>query len=59
MVRNLRPVRQYQPVMYTNATGNALVVCYFGRGCGTHAGILRGNQFTPVPWSAHIVTAAW
>jgi hypothetical protein len=57
--RNLAPVGQYQQVMYTNATGRALVVYYFGLGFGTHVGILRGNQFTPIPWNPHTVTAAW
>jgi Tol biopolymer transport system component len=57
--KNLKPVGQYQQVMYTNATGSTLVVCYFGLGYGTHVGILRGNEFTPVPWSPHIMTAAW
>ncbi|HEU5392189.1 MAG TPA: hypothetical protein VFV73_40490 [Streptosporangiaceae bacterium] len=57
--RNLKPVGQFQQVMYTNATGRALVVYYFGLGSGTHVGILRGNQFTPIPWNPHTVTAAW
>ena len=57
--RNLKPVGQYQQVMYTNATGSALVVYYFGLGYGIHVGILRGNQFTPIPWNPHTVTAAW
>ena len=52
-------VGQFQQVMYTNATGRALVVNYFGLGYGWHAGILRGNQFTPVPWNPHTVPAAW
>jgi hypothetical protein len=57
--RNLKPVGQYEQVMHTNATGRALVVEYSGVGYGTHVGILRGNQFTPIPWSPHIMTAAW
>lgn len=59
VVRNLEPVGQYQQVMYTSATGGTLVVSYFGLGYGTHVGILRGNTFTPIPWSPHIMTAAW
>jgi len=59
VVRNLEPVGQYQQVMYTDATGGTLVVSYFGLGYGTHVGILRGSQFTPIPWSPHIMTAAW
>ena len=57
--RNLKPAGQYQQVLYTNATGSTLVVYYFGLGYGTHVGILRGNQFTPIPWNPHTVTAAW
>jgi len=57
--KNLKPVGQFQQVMYTNTTGSALVVNYFGLGYGWHAGILRGNQFTPIPWNPHTVTAAW
>lgn len=56
---NLKPVGQYQQVMYTNATGRTLVVYYFGLGYGTHVGILHGNQFTPIKWNPHTVTAAW
>ncbi len=57
--RNLKPAGQYQQVMYTGAAGRVLVVEYFGVGYGTRVGILRGNQFTPIPWSPHIMTAAW
>jgi len=57
--RNLKPVGQYQQVMYTNATGSALVVYYFGLGYGIHVGILHSNRFTPIPWNPHTVTAAW
>jgi hypothetical protein len=59
VARNVKPVGQYQQVMYTDATGGNLVVYYFGLGYGTHVGILRGNQFTPIPWNPHTVTAAW
>ena len=59
VARNLRSVGQYQQILYTNAIGSTLVVYYFGLGYGTHVGILRGNQFTPIPWNPHIMTAAW
>jgi hypothetical protein len=45
--------------MYTNATGSTLVAQYVGSGYGMHVGILHGNQFTPIKWSPHIMTAAW
>jgi hypothetical protein len=57
--KNLKPVGQYQQVMYTDATGRALVVYYFGLGYGTHVGILHGTRYTPIPWNPHTVTAAW
>jgi hypothetical protein len=56
---NLKPVGQYEQVMYTNAIGHDLVVYYFGLGYGTHVGILHGSQFTPIKWSPYIITAAW
>jgi hypothetical protein len=56
--QNLDPIGQYQQVMYTNATGSALVV-YYGLKYGTHVGILRGNRFTPIKWNPHTMTAAW
>jgi hypothetical protein len=57
--RNLKPVGQYQQVMYTSTTGHDLVVYYFGLGYGTHVGILHGTRYTPIPWNPHTVTAAW
>jgi Tol biopolymer transport system component len=47
----------YEQVMYTNATGSVLVVT--GVRKGNTAGILRGDAYTPIPWSAHTVTAVW
>lgn len=47
----------YEQVMYTNATGSVLVVS--GVRKGDTAGILRGGAYTPIPWSADTVTAAW
>lgn len=47
----------YAQVMYTNATGSVLVVT--GVRKGNTAGILHGDAYTPIPWSAHTVTAVW
>ena len=47
----------YEQVMYTNATGSVLVVT--GVRKGNTAGILRGDVYTPIPWSASTVTAVW
>jgi hypothetical protein len=56
---SVKPADQYQQLMYTNATGHALVVFYYGPKYEVRVGILRGNQFTPIPWSPRTVTAAW
>jgi hypothetical protein len=57
--QNLEPIGRYQQVMYTNATGSDLVVYYLGLKYGTQVGILHGNQFTPIKWNPHTMTAAW
>jgi len=49
-------------VLYTNATGNVLVVSSYpdsGQVTGLNAGILRGDTYTPIPWMFTTVTAAW
>jgi hypothetical protein len=47
-------------VLYTNAAGNVLVVSYAGLRVNTvKVGILRGDTYTPLPWTATTVTAAW
>jgi hypothetical protein len=48
----------YHQVMYTNATGNVLVVSRYAES-GANAGILRADTYTPLPWTATTVTAAW
>jgi len=48
---------QYEQVMYSNATGNVLVVS--GARKGKTAGILHGDRYTPIPWDRHIATAIW
>lgn len=47
----------HEQVMYTNATGSVLVVT--GVRKGNTAGILHGDAYTPIPWSADTVTAVW
>jgi hypothetical protein len=44
--------------MYTNATGSVLVVSRYAES-GANAGILRADTYTPLPWTATTVTAAW
>jgi len=56
---SVKPADQYQQLMYTDATGQALVVYYYGPKHEVRVGVLRANQFTPIPWSARTVTAAW
>jgi len=46
-----------EQILYTNATGSVLVVGYAQ--LGTSAGILHGDTYTPIPWTASTVTAAW
>jgi hypothetical protein len=46
-----------EQLRYANATGSALIVSRVRP--GATAGILRGNRYTPLPWSPHIVAAAW
>jgi hypothetical protein len=49
-------------VLYTNATGNVLVVSSYpdsGQMTGLNAGILRADTYTPLPWMFTTVTAAW
>jgi hypothetical protein len=55
--RNTLGGYSYEQVMYTNATGSVLVVT--GVRKGNTAGILHGDAYTPIPWSAHTVTAVW
>ena len=51
------PNIDYHQVMYTNATGNVLVVSRYAE--SANAGILRADTYTPLPWTATTVTAAW
>ncbi len=46
-----------EQVLYTNATGSVLVVSYARP--GVSAGILRADTYTPLPWTARTMTAAW
>jgi hypothetical protein len=47
----------YEQLLYANATGSALIVSRIRP--GATAGVLRGHRYTPLPWSPHIVAAAW
>jgi len=47
----------YEQVLYTNATGNVMVVSYAR--VGMTAGILHGDTYTPIPWNPQTSTAAW
>jgi hypothetical protein len=46
-----------EQVLWTDATGNVLVVTHVQAGAG--AEILYGGQYTPIPWSPSIAVAAW
>jgi hypothetical protein len=48
---------QYEQIMYASPDGSTLVVS--GARRGDTAGILRGNHYTPLPWSRDIAIAAW
>jgi hypothetical protein len=48
---------QYEQVMYVSPGGGTLVVS--GARRGDTAGILRGDSYTPLPWSKDIAIAAW
>jgi hypothetical protein len=47
----------YEQLQYASATGSAVIVSRVRP--GATAGILRGHSYTPLPWSPHIVAAAW
>jgi hypothetical protein len=57
VLNNLPVAGGYEQVLYTDATGNALVVSYARPGMS--AGILRGDTYTPIPWTPQTSTAAW
>jgi hypothetical protein len=48
---------QYEQIMYASPDGSTLVVS--GARRGYTAGILRGDSYTPLPWSRDIAIAAW
>jgi hypothetical protein len=48
----------YEQIPWASQTGTTLIVI----GAGTHgngAGIYTGHQYTPIPWKANLMTAAW
>jgi hypothetical protein len=47
----------YEQLLYTNTTGNVLVVSYARP--GNSAGILRDGTYTPIPWNTQTIVAAW
>jgi hypothetical protein len=47
----------YEQILYTNTTGNVLVVSYARP--GNSAGILRDGTYTPIPWNTQTIVAAW
>ena len=57
ILNNLKVVGNYEQVLYTNPTGNVLVVTYARPGMS--AGVLHGDTYTPIPWNPQIATAAW
>ena len=57
ILNNLPVIGLYEQVLYTNATGNVLVVSYARP--GVSAGILHGDTYTPIPWTPQTSTAAW
>jgi hypothetical protein len=57
ILNNLPVPGNYEQVLYTSATGSALVVSYARP--GQSAGIVRGNRYTPIPWNPQILAAAW
>jgi hypothetical protein len=57
ILNNLPVIGLYEQVLYPNSTGNVLVVSYARTGMS--AGILRGDAYTPIPWTPQTCTAAW
>jgi hypothetical protein len=57
IINNLPVVTGYEQVLWTSASGRVLVVV--GARSGKGAGIISDDQYTPIPWSASIISAAW
>ena len=56
-LNDLKVAGLYEQVLYTNATGNVLIVSYARPGMS--AGILQPDHYTPIPWTPQTSTAAW
>ena len=57
IIDHVTDARPDQQVLWASSSGSELVIT--GYRLGASAGVLRGRQYTPIPWSAGILTAAW
>jgi hypothetical protein len=48
----------YEQIPWDSRVGTTLVVIGVGRN-GNGAGIYTGHRYTPIPWEANLMTAAW
>jgi hypothetical protein len=57
ILNHLRIYGNYERVLWTSGSGHVLVIA--GARPGASAGIFHGDRYTPIPWSAGILAAAW
>jgi hypothetical protein len=57
ILNHLRIHAGYEQVLWTSGSGRVLVIA--GARPGESAGIMRGDRYTAIPWSAGILAAAW
>jgi hypothetical protein len=57
IINDMRFVTGYEQVLWTSASGRVLVVV--GARSGAGAGVISGDHYVPIPWSAGIISAAW
>ena len=57
ILNHLRIYGNYEQVLWTSGSGHVLVIA--GARPGASAGIVRGDRYTAIPWSAGILAAAW
>lgn len=57
ILNHLRIYAGYEQVLWTSGSGRVLVIA--GARSGASAGIVRSGHYTPIPWSAGILAAAW
>jgi transposase len=55
ILNNLRIYGNYEQVLWTSGSGHVLVIA--GARPGASAGIVRGDRYTAIPWSAGILAA--